>query len=111
MHSKAKGATVAERAWMAAVEAFGCIVCFLFHGVWTPCAVHHLIDGSRRRGHFYTLGLCDPGHHQNTPDKDLKISRHPTEARFSAAYGTEEELFERSRALILCPNPAPTLIY
>lgn len=83
----------AERAWMDFVASFGCVVCWREHGVKTPCAVHHIIEGGRRKGHMFTIGLCDPGHHQNSPT-DMKISRHPWRARFEAAYGTEEELHQ-----------------
>jgi hypothetical protein len=83
--------TVAEKAWMAFITEFGCVVCWLHHGVKTPCAVHHIVEGSRRLGHLFTLGLCDPGHHQNG-DQQLKISRHPYKARFESEYGTEYEL-------------------
>lgn len=81
-----------ESAWMGWITDFGCVVCALQHKVKTPCAVHHIVEGGRRLGHLFTIGLCDPGHHQNTPDKALKISRHPTKQRFEAEYGTEYEL-------------------
>jgi hypothetical protein len=88
-----------EQAWMDAVSEFGCIVCWLQHQVKTPCAVHHPIVGGRRVGHLATIGLCDPGHHQNSPTRD-KISRHPNKARFEAAYGTEAELLEALKILL-----------
>jgi hypothetical protein len=84
--------TVEESEWMDFVAGYGCVVCWLFHNVKTPCAVHHIIEGGRRRGHFWTIGLCDPGHHQNAPTEIDKISRHPWKKRFEAKYGTEYEL-------------------
>jgi hypothetical protein len=92
MKSRKKAPTAQEREWMAFVAGFGCVVCWLQHQIKTPCAVHHIIEGSRRLGHLFTIGLCDPGHHQNTPDRSLKISRHPDKARFELEYGTEYEL-------------------
>lgn len=83
--------TAEESAWMAWVADFGCVVCWREHNVKTPCAVHHIVEGGRRKGHMFTLGLCDAGHHQNTPTPE-KISRHPNKKRFEAAYGTEYEL-------------------
>jgi hypothetical protein len=91
-------ATVEEKHWMASVAAFGCIVCHLQGRGYVPCAVHHIVEGGRRVGHLWTIGLCDPGHHQNTPDR-TEISRHPDKARFVAAYGTEYELREKFIAL------------
>lgn len=90
----------AERLWLARVADLGCIVCLLFHDSKTPCAVHHIVEGGRRLGHMWTIGLCDPGHHQNSPDKKAKISRHPTRARFVEAYGTEYGLLEKTKELL-----------
>lgn len=83
--------TSAEREWMAFVADFGCVACWWQFGVKTPCAVHHIVEGGRRIGHMMTIGLCDPGHHQNSPTAEM-ISRHPNKARFEAAYGTEYEM-------------------
>lgn len=91
--------TAEESAWMKKVAAFGCIVCWLHHGARTPGAVHHLIQGGRRMGHLYTINLCDPGHHQNSPTP-AKISRHPNKARFEQAYGTEMELLAAMQELL-----------
>lgn len=83
--------TAAEREWMASVAELGCIVCRRQGRGFVPCAVHHIVEGNRRLGHMFTIGLCDPGHHQNSPDAE-QISRHPNKARFTAAYGSEYEL-------------------
>jgi hypothetical protein len=97
-HGK-KPANAAESAWMASVAALGCIVCRRQGRGFVPCAVHHIIEGGRRVGHMSTIGLCDPGHHQNSPDP-AQISRHPNKARFVAAYGTEYELLAETQALM-----------
>lgn len=91
--------TAAESRWMAAIAELGCVVCIKFHHVRTPAAVHHIVEGGRRLGHMFTIPLCDPGHHQNTPTP-LKISRHPTKARFEEAYGTEYDLLEYTQELL-----------
>lgn len=92
--------TAAERAWMDQVATFGCIVCWLQYGVRKPCAVHHILAGGRRMGHLYTIGLCDPGHHQGGADTGPFISRHPWKARFEDAYGTELALLEELQTLL-----------
>ena len=86
---------------MDAICQIGCIVCLVHERLpGVPGCPHHLLtDGGRRIGHLHTICLCDPGHHQNSPTPK-KISRHPTKARFEAAYGSEEYLLERSRHLV-----------
>lgn len=94
-------ATRAERKWMDAITRIGCIVCVRL-GHWnTPGVPHHLLTkGGRRRGHLYTICLCDPGHHQNAPRGSGKISRHPNRFHFESVYGSEESLLEYSRVLV-----------
>lgn len=96
MHSKAKPPTKAEREWMAWVTEFGCIACYIDGNYGEPCAVHHIVSGNRRMGHLFSIGLCDPGHHQNGWSRGM-ISRHPWKALFEEKYGTEMELLERLR--------------
>jgi hypothetical protein len=91
--------TTEESRWMDAVQELGCVVCLKFHQVRTPAAVHHIVEGSRRLGHFYTIPLCDPGHHQNSPTPQ-KISRHPNKARFEKKYGSEYELLEYVQTIL-----------
>lgn len=83
--------TVEESAWMDRIVAYGCIACHLEGWLPRPTAVHHIVDGGRRLGHLFALGLCDPGHHQNGAQFGI-VSRHPYKARFEAKYGTELEL-------------------
>lgn len=89
--------TVAEKAWMDLITALGCIVCRLQGRGYVPAAVHHIKQGNRRRGHLFTIPLCDPGHHQNAPASSGQISRHPDKARFEAEYGTEMQLLEETK--------------
>jgi len=43
-------------------EEIGCIFCGL-NGDMGPCAVrHHIIDGNKRMGHWYTLPVCEDDH-------------------------------------------------
>lgn len=99
MKSKKIPPTAAEREWMAAVAQIGCIVCHLQNRGYVPCAVHHIVEGQRRLGHMFTIGLCDPGHHQNSPDPE-QISRHPYRARFTAAYGSEYDLLKITQDIV-----------
>lgn len=91
--------TVAEKRWMDAITAIGCIACRIDGRPGVPGAVHHLLRGGLRIGHLHTICLCDPGHHKDGGPMGL-VSRHPWKARFEARYGTEEELLELSRRLV-----------
>lgn len=91
--------TVAEKRWMDAITAIGCIACRIDGRPGVPGAVHHLLRGGFRIGHLHTICLCDPGHHKDGGPMGL-VSRHPWKARFEARYGTEEELLELSRRLV-----------
>lgn len=78
------------------VQQLGCIVCSIDMGVYSPCEIHHILDGNRRRGHRYVLPLCF-SHHRGGGDGsgDTFVSRHPYKHRFEDAYGTEDELLAR----------------
>lgn len=93
--------TKAEREWCDAITQIGCVACIVSTGIFgTPGAVHHLKSGGRRVDHLHTICLCDPGHHQNPPAGSGKIPRHPFKARFERAYGTEEQLLAKTRAMV-----------
>lgn len=89
----------AESVWMASVAELGCIVCRMQSRGFVPCAVHHIVEGNRRLGHMFTIGLSDPGHHQNSPDPQ-QISRHPNKARFTATYGSEYALLKITQDIL-----------
>lgn len=86
---------------MSDVAEFGCVVCHLhLRGLFTPCAVHHLLtDGGRRIGHLSTIGLC-PSHHNGGQNTRHAVSRHPHKREFENRYGTEEFLLDALRKLI-----------
>jgi hypothetical protein len=91
--------TKAEREWMDAIVAYGCIACRIDGNGFRPAAVHHIVRGNRRIGHLFTLPLCDPGHHQNGAQFGM-TSRHPWKAQFEQKYGSEDHLLARLRAEI-----------
>jgi hypothetical protein len=88
-----------ENEWQDSCRMLGCVVCWLQGHPGTPAAIHHLIEGGRKISELHTIPLCEPGHHQKG-DGEIKISRHPTHARFTAAYGTDEELLEATQQLV-----------
>jgi hypothetical protein len=98
-----RAATKDEAAWMDAIVRYGCIACRLDGRPPRPTAVHHILRGGVRLGHKHTIGLCDPGHHQNGGQFGL-TSRHPYKARFEAKYGTELQLLAHLQ-LVLVKQP------
>jgi len=92
-----KTPTKEERDWMDWITGYGCIACRIDGRPPRPTAVHHILQGGRRMGHLFSLGLCDPGHHQQGQDLGL-TSRHPWKTRFEAKYGTELELLQMLQA-------------
>lgn len=85
---------------MDAITQLGCIVCRQQGRGFVPGAVHHLLEGGRRKGHLYTICLCDPGHHKGAPWGSGEVSRHPSKARFEARYGTEDSLWKLTQGLV-----------
>lgn len=93
-----------ERDWMDKIVRYGCIACRLDGQEPRPTAVHHLLRGGVRMGHMHTIGLCDPGHHQNGAQFGM-VSRHPDRLAFEAKYGTEAELLDLLRDEIGIKRP------
>lgn len=91
--------TKAESEWMDDICRVGCIVCRLFHNVFTPAEVHHLLSGGRRIGHLSTIPLCVL-HHRGGRDDDEVVSRDHNQRRFEARYGTEQSLLARTKELV-----------
>ena len=91
--------TIAEDEWDESIRMLGCVVCALQGHPGNPAAKHHLLSGGRQISDLHTIPLCEPGHHQKG-DGVIKISRHPTHARFTAAYGTDEYLLEVTQQLV-----------
>lgn len=85
--------TKAEKAYQDAVRRLGCIVCWLFHGVFTPCEIHHMLSGGRRMGERYVLGLCYWHHRSGRNDAEC-VSRDHNQRRFEARYMPEAELLK-----------------
>lgn len=84
---------------MSDLAYLGCIACQLENRVGRPAQVHHLVEGNKRLGHRYTLGLC-PWHHvgeeqgimSNWGMKHLGPSVHKHKRAFEERYGTQREL-------------------
>ena len=96
---KGRKPTAKEQKHMNEVRSLGCIVCFNNGYPFTPAEIHNVHGKTKENAHFQVLPLC-PIHHR-TGGHEGDISRHPNKARFEEAYGTEEELLEQVRQLLL----------
>lgn len=86
----------------------GCIVSHVYFHRYEPAQVHHLLSGNKRRGHQFTIPLS-PWFHQGIPpngmsamDASLKWgpSLAKTPRRFRESFGTDQELLDKTNALI-----------
>lgn len=62
----------------------GCVAC-LQDGIQSPASIHHIVQGNRRLGHLFSIGLCWQ-HHQGPEGV------HMAKRSFVARYGSELEL-------------------
>ncbi len=111
MHSKAKRATKAERERMARLKEMPCLCCRIqLCPQPSPTEVHHLLSGNKRRGHLYSVPLCE-WHHRGTDSSFSEkfvpaMTRNfgPSLARsskaFHAAFGSDDELLARTNSLL-----------
>ena len=107
MVGKAKSPTKAQQRRFQDLQELGCITCRLSGRGYRAPQIHHLVEGYRL-GHDYTIPLC-AWCHQGLPDGNLAPSRMeyeigPSLARnkreFTARYGTERELLEKTERLL-----------
>lgn len=92
--------TVEEASRISRMLDLGCIVCRHFGQRSVP-ECHHLTDGGRRIGHWYTLPLC-PGHHRGVwpreisgvCDKDPGHSIADGQKLFTRTYGSQRLLWQ-----------------
>lgn len=99
MVGKSKYANKAQKKRMELIKSeVGCVACMQHGHFVTPCDVHHLIEGSRRRGHDYTVALC-AWHHRGVdplPGQELQQSLARSPAMFHDVYGDDEVLLENT---------------
>ncbi len=91
--------TKREQNWMDAICKLGCIVCRREGTQGVRAEPHHLLSGSKRKGHLFSIPLCHT-HHRSQIDTEQYTSRHPWKTRFEARYGTEAELLAKVQELL-----------
>lgn len=93
-----KHRTKSDNEWMEAITDLGCIACLVQGTPGTFGEVHHMRAGQgrgQRSAHKKSLCLCPP-HHRGTHHPDI-ASIHLAKRAFIEQFGTEEELFERTK--------------
>lgn len=72
-------ASVIEDRWMGLVKTHGCLCCHLLGYLHDPdgpmVEAHHLLSGGLRRGHLWTVGLCQ-WHHRGRQYLTDSIGRY-----------------------------------
>lgn len=97
---------IEERSRINRMLRLGCLVC-RHHGQFSQAEVHHLTDGGRRLGHWYTLPLC-PGHHRGVwQDGKSGVSIADGRKAFEAANGSERVLWEEAQQFLALDTEWP----
>lgn len=103
----------AER--LDALLRLGCSFCAVLGIVNTATDVHHIIEGNRRLGHWYTLCVC-PGHHRGawTPEQkqiltpEQLVGVNSGSKAFEPLYGTEREMWVKVQHRLRLPAVWPS---
>lgn len=113
-HSTGKP-TKYESQRITAMMRLGCVCCAQL-GIWNPAVeVHHIVEGNRRLGHWYSLPLC-VAHHRGIWSSelvelippDLRVAISDGSKMFEKQYGTERDLWMKVQARLKLPAVWPT---
>lgn len=83
-----------------ALHRIGCICCRKAGSGYSSPDVHHILSGSRRMGHQFTLPLC-PWHHRY-PSNGTVVGPSIADGSklFTAHWGSQEDLLDEVNQLI-----------
>lgn len=113
-HSTGKP-TKYESQRITAMMRLGCVCCAQL-GIWNPAVeVHHIVEGNRRLGHWYSLPIC-VAHHRGIWSSelvelippDLRVAISDGSKMFEKQYGTERDLWMKVQARLKLPSIWPT---
>lgn len=111
MNHSTRAPTKYEAERIEAMKRLGCVA-YAVLGVpnLNDLELHHILDGGKRMGHYFSIFLC-AGHHQGRwtegqldwiePKQRFAIS--DGRKRFNAVYGTERLLWERVQKKLELP--------
>lgn len=86
----------------------GCICCLLRTGVQNyHVEVHHIVQGNKRLGHWYTLPLCR-AHHRIRGVGGIFTSIADGSKAFKRIHGTELDLWLKCQHMLELPDDLPT---
>lgn len=109
-HRNAVKPTKDERERITRMLLFGCICCAEF-SIYRHAECHHIVEGNKRLGHWYTLPLCK-GHHRGEwimgENYGIRVALSDGSKRFAEAFGTERELWKRMQCKLLLPYVWPS---
>lgn len=109
MKNNAARATAYEQKRINRMKAeIGCICCLLRTGVQNyHVEVHHIVQGNKRLGHWWTVPLC-PSHHRIRGTGGIFTSIADGSKAFKAIHGTELDLWLKCQHMLELPDELPT---
>lgn len=114
MNHSTRAPTKYEAERIEAMKRLGCVACAVLSIPFIDTEVHHILDGGKRMGHWFTIPLC-AGHHQGrftALQRDLleekqQVSIASGRKLFNAIYGSERKLWERVQDRLGLPKLWP----
>ena len=99
--------TKAEQERLDLLRNVGCICCLMRFGSEVPeYEIHHIVQGDRRLGHWYTLPLCFNHHRGKMLSGDWTSIAQGSKA-FSKVHGTELEIWGKLQRMLGLDDTLP----
>jgi hypothetical protein len=103
-----------EQQRIDAMVRLGCVACAHIGLPYSTVEVHHLLQGNKKMGHWFTIPLCG-GHHQNVWSREqlqliepkMRVSIASGRKAFARYYPTERALWERVQKRLKLPAVWP----
>lgn len=95
-HKNSKSPTKAEAERIARMMTLGCVCCHQFGG-WRYPECHHIVQGNKRLGHWYTIPICS-GHHRGAwtgLESGPRVALSDGSKLFVVTFGSERELWKK----------------
>lgn len=114
MNHSTRAPTKYEAERIEAMKRLGCVACAVLGIPYADIEIHHILDGGRRMGHWFTIPLC-AGHHQgrftalqrDLIDEKQQVAISDGRKLFNAVYGTERQLWDRVQTRLKLPKVWP----
>ena len=114
MNHSTRAPTKYEAERIEAMKRLGCVACAVLGIPYIDTEIHHILNGGKRMGHWFTIPLC-AGHHQGrftALQRDLlepkqQVGLSDGRKLFNAIYGSEKQLWERVQDRLRLPKMWP----